>query len=378
MSAMASADKSAEEVEATFCFAVEWFDSQAQIVRKYSLYYFVVDDTIEMFDLKNRRTFLKRCSYPSIRLSDLFIGATLTVYARQLKVMDYGDAFTRSKFSTSNTRSLMIIKPESYPIMGKIIDQIYAYGFQISSLKMMKMTQAQAQEFYGDRGPTDRTNQLASGPVIAIEVVGANPVETLGFLAQFGQQTAEEPGPCYMSSSERSADTERKFLFENPLLETTAQFNHCTVCVLRPHIVNAGKVGMVVDKILEKGYEISAMQMFFLDKEAASEFMEVYKTVLPEYNPVVEHMVSGPCIAMEIRGPGDVVSDFRKFCGPADPEIARSIRKDSLRALFGEDKIMNGVHCTDLSEDGVLETEFFFNILQKQNNFKTRASTSMR
>lgn len=132
----------------------------------------------------------------------------------------------------------MIIKPESYPIMGKIIDQIYAYGFQISALKMVTMTPSQAQEFYGDRQASERSTRLCSGPVIAIELVGANPTENLKFLSE--EEEGEQKSPCYMSSSERSADSERKFLFENPTLGTTAQFNHCTVCVLKPHVVNAG------------------------------------------------------------------------------------------------------------------------------------------
>jgi nucleoside-diphosphate kinase len=47
-------------------------------------------------------------------------------------------------------------------------------------------------------------------------------------------------------------------------------------------------------------------------------------------------------------------------------EIARALRPKSLRALFGSDKIKNAVHCTDLPEDGTLECEYFFSILQQQ------------
>ena len=57
--------------EEVFVFLVEWHDVQSSLVRQYQLSYFVVDDTIEMYDIKNRRTFLKRCSYPSIKLEDL-------------------------------------------------------------------------------------------------------------------------------------------------------------------------------------------------------------------------------------------------------------------------------------------------------------------
>jgi nucleoside-diphosphate kinase len=34
--------------------------------------------------------------------------------------------------------------------------------------------------------------------------------------------------------------------------------------------------------------------------------------------------------------------------------------------VFGKSKAKNGVHCTDLPEDGTLEVEYFFNILQKK------------
>lgn len=51
-----------------------------------------------MFDLKNKKIFLKKTQYPSVQLKDIFIGAILNVYSRQLKVIDYADQFTKSKF----------------------------------------------------------------------------------------------------------------------------------------------------------------------------------------------------------------------------------------------------------------------------------------
>jgi nucleoside-diphosphate kinase len=46
---------------------------------------------------------------------------------------------------------------------------------------------------------------------------------------------------------------------------------------------------------------------------------------------------------------------FREFCGPHDPAIAKALRPSSIRSIFGEDRVKNAVHCTDLEEDGVLE-----------------------
>ena len=49
--------------------------------------------------------------------------------------------------------------------------------------------------------------------------------------------------------------------------------------------------------------------------------------------------------------------------GPWDVEMAKELRPDSLRARFGEDRIRNAVHCTDLPEDAQLECEYCFQLL---------------
>ncbi len=43
-----------------YVFVVEWYDSAASIVRTYHFTYYLKDKTIEMFDLKNRKMFLKK------------------------------------------------------------------------------------------------------------------------------------------------------------------------------------------------------------------------------------------------------------------------------------------------------------------------------
>ena len=76
------------------------------------------------------------------------------------------------------------------------------------------------------------------------------------------------------------------------------------------------------------------MQMFTLDKPTAEEFFAVYKGVLPEFVGMIDAMTQGPCIVMEVRQE-NVVKSFREFCGPMDPEIAKNLRPNTLRARFG-------------------------------------------
>jgi len=47
-----------------------------------------------------------------------------------------------------------------------------------------------------------------------------------------------------------------------------------------------------------------------------------------------------------------------------DPEIAKNFRPNTLRGRFGCDRVKNAVHCTDLPEDGVIESSYFFQMQQ--------------
>lgn len=346
--------------EQNYSFNVEWYDAQAELVRPYLLYYFGNDNTLEMYDVRNRRTFLKRCKFPSVTLSDLFVGAQLTVYARQLKVVGYADETTKRELSQKQSRSLLIIKPGQSRAtidqkVGNLLNGIYKDGFTVSRLKSLLLDERQACEFFGDRQMTQRAADLTGGPVVAMEVVGADVANRLGY-------TMGNEGHI---SSDRDADMESKYLFSNPSLGSSAAEGQATttVCVIKPHAVMAGDAGDIISRIIKAGFNVSAMEMYNMDKTAASEFMEVYKGVVPEYHALTDQLAAGPSIALQIVGGPDVVQQFREFCGPADPEVARQIRSSTLRAAFGKDKVCNGVHCTDLPEDGALESEFFFSIL---------------
>jgi len=427
---------SSPAAEVRYCFLTEWFDATAQIIRKYNLYYYVIDSSIEMYDLKHRRTFLKRCAYPSISLTDLYVGASIAVFARQLKIVAYGDEFTANKLSSVQSRSIVVIPTSAFNQSGRIIDAICTsisvtsptpsapHRFVVSRLRMCRLTLQQAQQFYNERVESARARALSSGPSLAIEFVGSG-VQSVVASFVAAQQSSSSSAPSsfgsesknglqkgdmagvHVSQSAQEAERESAFFFENSTILSTAQFHRCTVCVIKPHILAQGLVGRVLDHILSSGYQPSAMQLFTLDRRAAEEFLEVYKGVLPEYNALVEHMVSGPVIAMELVDPHsssssssarpssrrqaremgatqsfqqmspeeremqameeleNTVNVFREICGPSDPEVARALRPQTLRAVFGQTKVQNAVHCTDLPEDGPLESEYFFSILQK-------------
>ena len=77
------------------------------------------------------------------------MGSIVTVYARQLKITDYGDTFTRKHFAKGKETTFGMIKPDVYMHTGKIIDSVYRNGFIISKLKMGRFNQATAARFLG-------------------------------------------------------------------------------------------------------------------------------------------------------------------------------------------------------------------------------------
>ena len=62
-------------------------------------------ERLVQYDIKNHKSFLKRCRYEAITAEMLYIGAVVTVYSRQLKIIDYADEFTRKRLSDAQERS---------------------------------------------------------------------------------------------------------------------------------------------------------------------------------------------------------------------------------------------------------------------------------
>ena len=191
------------------------------------------------------------------------------------------------------------------------------------------------------------------------------------FASQWTQELAKE-NHCNFSSSNNQKSSKNPITGMSNLGSmkvSSPNLPNLSCLVIKPHVMKDGMGGQVLDSVLKKcsstGLKITAIEMFNLNKEEVEEFLEVYKGVLPEYGLLIEEMKNGNLIAMMIQGEGNVVQSLRKICGPHDPQVAKVLRGDSLRSEFGKDKVKNGIHCTDLEDDGILECEFFFSVMQK-------------
>ena len=372
----------AADLDERYAFMAEWYDPNASLVRRYQLLFYLADNTVEMYDIKNRRLFLKRSKCPQVKFSDLYLGAVVNIHSRQLTIVDFGDEFTTKKLRSKKEKTFGLIKPDCVDKMGDILERVSAEGFVITQLKMVQLTLKEAAEFYAEHEGkpffSALLDYITRGPVVAFEVMGADAVrkwrEVLGptdsslarqeapdsIRAQFG--TDKTRNACHGADSTESAKREAEFFFGTRRRKNTARFRDSTLGIVKPHAVISGLVGPIVKAISSAGLEVTAAQLHNVEKANAQEFYEVYKGVVAEYNQMVEELSSGPCITLEISGENGH-SVFRELVGPSDPEIARSLRPHTIRAKFGLDKIKNSLHCTDLPDDSTLEVEYFFKIL---------------
>lgn len=85
--------------------------------------------------------------------------------------------------------------------------------------------------------------------------------------------------------------------------QSSAVLTNCSLLLMKPHIIQSKQVGAVIDRLLSiGGFEISALQMFHLNKGTACEFFELYKGIMPEFNSMTDYVATGgPVIACEIR-----------------------------------------------------------------------------
>ena len=79
---------------------------------------------------------------------------------------------------------------------------------------------------------------------------------------------------------------------------------------------------------------------------------------------MVNFLISGPVIAMELLGDG-AVCKWRDMVGPTDPAEARSMAPRSMRARFGTDVLQNAAHASDDPAQAAAEIDFFFPVTGK-------------
>lgn len=136
--------------------------------------------------------------------------------------------------------------------------------------------------------------------------------------------------------------------------------NNITFSIIKPNAVRTGKIGPILAKINEAGFEIAALRMVHLSLAQAEAFYGMHKGK-PFYEGLIQFMISGPVVVMILKHE-NAVDEFRKIIGSTDPLKAE---EGTIRKLYGVSVQMNAVHGSDSDENAIRESNFFFSSIER-------------
>jgi len=128
-----------------------------------------------------------------------------------------------------------------------------------------------------------------------------------------------------------------------------------TLLFIKPDGVMRGLIGEIIQRVERKGLIITAIKLVKFDRQKAEEFYAVHKGK-PFFEALVEHVTSGPILAMVAEGP-EAVMVVRKLIGKTSPFEAEP---GTIRGDFGINVTKNIVHASDSVENAEREIKFFF------------------
>ena len=133
-----------------------------------------------------------------------------------------------------------------------------------------------------------------------------------------------------------------------------------TCSIIKPDAVKAGVAGKIIQRLEDEGFRIAACKKVHLTQGQAEGFYAVHAE-RPFFGELVEFMTSGPVFVLVLQAE-NAIQRYRDLMGPTDSEKAGP---DTLRGLYGTDIQNNAVHGSDSVENGLIETDYFFNKLER-------------
>lgn len=128
-----------------------------------------------------------------------------------------------------------------------------------------------------------------------------------------------------------------------------------TLALIKPDAVSAHNVGNILREIERNGFSIVGMKMLRLTVSQASAFYAAH-VGKPFYDPLVEFMTSGPCVALVLERDGAIAA-WRALMGPTDSHKAP---EGTLRRTYGTNGRLNATHGSDSPQSAASEIAFFF------------------
>ncbi len=128
-----------------------------------------------------------------------------------------------------------------------------------------------------------------------------------------------------------------------------------TFVLLKPDALQRCLAGEILARFDQRGFRFVALKLLQPTQTQAAEQYALHRGKF-FYDGLVEHLTSGPVIAMVLEG-ADVIGAVRMMVGATRPHEAKA---GTIRGDFGQAGLRNLVHASDGPETAAAETAIYF------------------
>lgn len=125
--------------------------------------------------------------------------------------------------------------------------------------------------------------------------------------------------------------------------------------LLKPETVLRGLVGEIISRIEKRGLSITSFKIVSVTRRQAEELYIMHRGK-PFYESLIEHITSGPVVAMVVEGL-DAIRTMRRMIGATNPCEADP---GTIRGDYGLTITKNVIHAADSFENAEREIKIFF------------------
>ncbi|XP_024413689.2 thioredoxin domain-containing protein 3 [Desmodus rotundus] len=259
----------------------------------------------------------------------------------------------KSMRSVKLERILALLRPDLFREKGEdVLNIIQVEGFKILMQRQIVLSKEEAQilckEYENEDYFENLIENMTSGPSLALVLLRDNGLQHWKKL--IGPSTVEEAKGClseslcvqfateslpinqlYGSDSLEAAEREIQYFFPP----------QSTLALIKPHVTQEQREE-IFNLIKESGFDITQMKEMLLTKEQAD---KIYFKIVKKsfYKDVLEILSEGPSLVMVLTK-WNAASEWRRLMGPTDPDEAKLLSPDSIRARFGRSVLRNVVH----------------------------------
>ncbi|XP_069318410.1 thioredoxin domain-containing protein 3 [Eulemur rufifrons] len=234
----------------------------------------------------------------------------------------------------------------------EILHIIEEEGFKILDQRQITLSEREAhtlcKEYEHENYFEKLIEYMTSGPSLVLVLLRSNGLQHWKEL--LGPITVEEANknhPQSLCAQFAMGSLPVNQLYGSDSLETAErEIEHffplqSTLALIKPHATREQR-GEILKTVKEAGFDVTQAKEMLLTQEKAS---KIYSKITgkPFYKDVLEMLSEGPSLVMVLTK-WNAVAEWRHLMGPIDPEEARLLSPDSIRAQFGISVLKNTVH----------------------------------